>query len=267
MPMSARRLLGALQNEAIGAAEIASYVECDPAMAAGVLRTANSAAYGGFRVTTIREAVLRLGTANILNIVLGSTIARLKTKLPMYGLGENDLWLHSVAASLAVKAIQQERPTAKIPDSTAVAALLHDLGKLVMSRYMCADVESILALAADRRLTFVEAERDLLGCDHTEVGGALARHWGLPDELVRAIEGHHCAALFEPTLAMDAVMVANLAAKSISSGLGAEGMNLTVDSGALDRLGLNFPAYSRVVLQTLTWASEVKAAYRSAAAA
>jgi putative nucleotidyltransferase with HDIG domain len=265
MPMSARRLMGALQNENVGAVEIAGYIEHDPAMAAGVLHSANSAAYGGASLASLRDAVLRLGTSNILNIVLGGTMARLKARLPLYGLEEDDLWLHSVSASTAVKVLQQERPGAEIPDGAAVAALLHDIGKLVMTRYMKADAGAIVSLATERGITFVEAERELLGCDHTEVGGALARHWGLPHGVVEAIEGHHHDPLPSPTPTMDAVMVANVTAKSISAGLGAEGMNLHADAGSFKRLGLDFSGYSRVILQTLIWVNELKAAYRPAA--
>jgi putative nucleotidyltransferase with HDIG domain len=265
MPMSARRLMGALQNHDIGAAEIAAYIEHDPAMAAGVLHTANSAAYGGVALGSLRDAVLRLGTSNILNIVLGGTMARLRARLPLYGLEEDDLWLHSVSASTAVKVLQHERPAANIPDSAAIAALLHDIGKLVMTRYMKVDAGAIVSVAAERGITFVEAERDLLGCDHTEVGGTLARHWRLPADIVDAIEGHHRQPMAMPTATMDAVMVANVTAKSINAGLGAEGMNLYADAGAFHRLGLDFSGYSRVILQTLTWVTELKAAYLTAA--
>jgi putative nucleotidyltransferase with HDIG domain len=265
MPMSARRLMGALQTGNVGATEIASYIEHDPAMAAAVLHSANSAAYGGMALASLRDAVLRLGTSNILSLVLGGTMARLKARLPLYGLEEDDLWLHSVAASTAVKVLQHERPAANIPDSAAVAALLHDIGKLVMTRYMKADAGAIVSVAAERDITFVAAEHELLGCDHTEVGGALARHWGLPRGIVEAIEGHHDDPLVSPTVTMDAVMVANVTAKSISAGLGAEGMNLHADPGSFHRLGLDFTGYSRVILQTLTWVNELKAAYRPAA--
>jgi putative nucleotidyltransferase with HDIG domain len=265
MPISARRLMQALQDEDIGAAEIASYVECDPAMAADVLRTANSAAYGGMALVNLRAAVLRLGTATILNIVLGGTMRRLRIDVPMYGLGENELWIHSVAASLAVRALQQERHALAVPDTASVAALLHDIGKLVLARYLRADATAILEIAVDRHIPFVEAERSLLGCDHSEVGGALARHWGMPADIVDAVERHHQVPLVDPTPVMDAVVLGNLVAKCVAAGLGAEGMNLHVDAGTFQRLGLNFAGYSRIILQTANWLDELKQSYRAAA--
>jgi putative nucleotidyltransferase with HDIG domain len=266
MPMTAHRLMRVLQDDDAGPARIAGLVEFDPAMASAVLRLANSGAYGGsVRIANLREAVARLGTAKMVDMVLGDSLQRLKTNVPMYGLGEDELWLHSVAASLAVRAIQQERRSAGIPEAASVAALLHDIGKLVMARFLKADVQAILARSAEQGITFVRAERELLGCDHAEVGGALGRHWGLPDEMIDAIEHHHDTPTAPPTPLRDAVVVANIVAKTIGAGLGAEGHNLYVDANAPKRLGLDFAGFSRVTLQTMTSLQELKASYNKAA--
>jgi putative nucleotidyltransferase with HDIG domain len=189
----------------------------------------------------------------------------MKSNVPMYGLGENELWLHAVAASLAVRALQQERPKASIPEAATVAALLHDIGKLVMARFLKADVQALVARSEEQGITFVEAERELFGCNHAEVGGALGRHWGLPDEVTDAIEHHHETPTGTPTTLRDAVVVANIVAKTIGAGLSAEGHNLYVDPNAPKRLGLNFAGFSRVTLQTMTNLEELKASYKTAA--
>ena len=266
MPMTAHRLMRVLHDDDAGPARIAGCVEFDPAMASAVLRLANSAAYGGaVRIASLREAVARLGTSKIVDIVLGDSLQRLKANVPMYGLGEDELWLHSVAASLAVRALQQERRRAGIPEAASVAALLHDIGKLVMARFLKADAQAILARGAEQGITFVEAERGLLGCDHAEVGGALGRHWGLPDEVTDAIEHHHQTPAAPPSALRDAVVVANIVAKTIGAGLGAEGHNLYVDPNAPKRLGLDFAGFSRVCLQTMTSVQELKQTYSAAA--
>ena len=266
MPVSVQRLMRALEDEDVGPAEIATFVENDPAMTSSVLRLANSAAYAGaWSAISLRAAIVRLGKAKILDTVLGGAIQKLKANVPMYGLGEDELWVHSAAAQLAVRALQQEVPSAGIPDSAATAALLHDLGKIILGRYMKADARVILGLSRMKAFTFVEAERELLGCDHTEAGAALARHWGLPDEIVRAIESHHEDPIADPSPTLDAVVVANLVAKSVNAGLGAEGLNLKIDQASTRRLGLNLTLFSRVCLQTHTQLIELKRAYSVAA--
>lgn len=262
LPITVQRLLKVLEDEEVGPAQIAEFVQYDPAVASTVLRLANSAAYGGWtQITTLRDAVVRLGVTKILDIALGDHLRRLKVAAPLYDLAEDDLWLHSAAASLAVKALQREVPRAGIPESASIAALVHDIGKLVMVRYLKADVSSILRRRDDRGISFVEAERDLFDTDHAEVGGEMARRWGFPDDIQVAIERHHQVPVVEPSPTLDAVMVANLAAKAIGTGLGAEGMDIRVDDKTHRRLGLDFAGFSRVCIQTMVWLKEVKASY------
>ena len=262
LPVTAQRLMKALDDEEIGPARIAEFVQYDPAVASTVLRVANSAAYGGWnRVDNIRDAVVRLGAARLLDIVIGDYLRKIKANAPLYDLAEDDLWLHSASASLAVKALQKERPRAGIPETASIAALVHDIGKLVMVRFMKADVKQILALRDERGLAFFEAERELFGCDHAEVGGEMARRWGFPDDIAAAIECHHQVPVARPNPTIDAVIIANLVAKALGTGLGAEAMDLRLDEQVNWRLKLDFPGFSRVCIQTMTWFKELKASY------
>ena len=223
---------------------------------------AYEAASGGWnKVDNVRDAVVRLGASKLLDIVLGDYLKRLKVNAPLYDLAEDDLWLHSAAASLAVKALQRERPRAGIPETASVAALVHDIGKLVMVRFMKADVKQILALRDSRRIAFAEAERELFGCDHAEVGGAIGRQWGFPADITDAIEHHHQVPVQRPSPTVDAVIIANLAAKAIGTGLGAEGMDLRLDEQVNRRLKLDFAGFSRVCIQTMNWLKDLKASY------
>lgn len=262
LPVTVQRLIRALNDENVGPAQIGEIVQYDPAVASSVLRLANSAAYGGWsRTETIRDAVVRLGKAKILDIVLGDHLKRLKMAAPLYDLAEDELWLHSAAASLAVKALIRERPRAGIPESASVAALVHDVGKLVMVRYLKADVSAILALRDQRKIAFVEAERELFGCDHSEVGGAMAKRWGFPEDIQMAIARHHEVPLGDSTPTLDAVVLANLAAKAVGTGLGAEGMDIRIDDRCQRRLKLDFAGFSRVCVQTMVWLKDVKTNY------
>ncbi len=262
LPVTAQRLVKALEDEDVGPARIAEFVQYDAAVASTVLRVANSAAYGGWNtIDSIRDAVVRLGAAKLLDIVLGDYLKRLKVAAPMYDLAEDDIWLHSASASLAVKALQRERPRAGIPETASVAALVHDIGKLVMVRFMNADVKQILALRDERGIAFFEAERELFGCDHAEVGGEMARRWGFPQDIADAIEHHHQVPVASPNPTVDAVVIANLAAKAVGTGLGAECMDIRLDEHVNRRLKLDFAGFSRVCMQTMNWLKDLKASY------
>jgi putative nucleotidyltransferase with HDIG domain len=260
MPVTAQRLVALMQGEDVSLAKIAELVEFDQAIAASVLRLARSWAHAGARPPeTVRDAVVRVGTIPLLNLVLGEYLARLRTAAPLYDLSEDDLWAHAAAAQLAVRALMQECPSANLPAVATTAALLHDIGKLVMSRCLNASVDTIVRHAKAQHITFVEAEQQLFGINHAAVGAAIAIEWHFPDVVTDAIARHHDAQLGPSTPVLDAVVIANMVAKNIGMGLGAEGFNLSVDSECVRRLGLDFTRYARVCLQTDTWLRELRA--------
>jgi putative nucleotidyltransferase with HDIG domain len=266
LPVTARRLSAMLGDESVNIREIADIVEYDAAVAANVVRVANSAAYAGrYPVERVRDAVVRLGTANLLTIVLGDYLRTFRVAAPLYDLTEDDLYLHSAAASLMIKAMAGEtnRP---LPAPASIAALLHDIGKLIMVRYLKADVSALQSLCKKRKITFVDAEREVLGCDHAEVGGAVARNWGFPNEIILAIEQHHRVVPGGNGVVLDAVMLANYAAKSIGIGLGAEAFNIPMDyEGSRQRLGMSLESFERACAQASIWLADRKKAIDSAA--
>ncbi len=263
LPITLQKLVVILDQEEVKTSEIVQVIEFDGAVAANILRVANSARFGGrFEITNLRDAVVRLGTSTLLEIALGAQLRDLRIAAPLYDLTEDELWLHGAAASMAVKALSREARNGLIPQISTIAALIHDIGKLIMVRYLQADVSAILAICREKRVTFVEAERELLGCDHAEVGGAVARRWAFPESITQVIERHHQVPVVEPTPMLDVVMLANLAAKTIGVGLGMEGLNLRVEySGSRDRLGLPVEGFERACAQTAFWLRDLKKSY------
>lgn len=254
LPATARELVGLLRRPEASLRPISNLIELDEAIAATVLKAANSAAYSGFgRPASVREAIARLGTARLLDLILRDYLTRLQTAVPLYDLSEEDLWAHSAAAELAVEAIIAERPHLGLPSLALTAALLHDIGKLVTARHFKASCQEVLDCAATRGCTFVEAERRLFNTDHALVGAAIGREWGFPDLLVDAIARHHEVPLTDSTPVLDAVVVANLVAKTLGVGLGAEGLNFALEAPCAQRLGLDYPAFARVCLRTEEW--------------
>ena len=192
MPVTAQRPVALMNGEEVSAAKIAELVEFDQAIAASVLRMARSWAYGGSRPPeTVRDAIVRLGTVPLLNLVLGDYLTRIRRSAPLYDLSEDDLWAHAAASQLAVRALMQESPESKLPPVASTAALLHDIGKLVMSRCLNASVDTIVSHAKRNALTFVQAEQELFGVNHAAVGKAVAVEWHFPEVVTDAIARHH----------------------------------------------------------------------------
>lgn len=218
--------------------EIASH---DPALTARLLRIANSAAYGGLEpLATVRDAVVRLG-ANQVAAVAVALGARpyLEQKLPALHAAEGLLWRHSVAASLAVEGMPLAcglRP----PAEAFSAALLHDIGKVVLCRHLGDDAAQLLERAQQEGgLVSVRAESEILSVDHAELGALIAQAWKLPASLVEAIRLHHAVDQAPDALrdVCEAVYLADGVARTLVPGLGEAPADLAADPALLALAG------------------------------
>lgn len=192
LPASALRLARLVCDGAPDLTEVVDVVRCDQALTAAVLRAANSSwSASRTEVTTVHDAVVRLGAGPVLATVLAVDLrARLDVAVPELGLSEGDLWRHSVAALVAAEHLAR-CAGGRLPGATATAALLHDVGKLLMARFVDRALLGGVAGARDAGVPPVDAEREVLGVDHAELGALVAHSWGLPAPLVHGIGRHH----------------------------------------------------------------------------
>jgi putative nucleotidyltransferase with HDIG domain len=239
MSASIPRLARLAFDSEVGISEIARVIEYDQVITANVLHWANSAwSASESQVSSVKDAIVRFGIGHVIKLVIGKCLSKpLKAPLPGYELVENELWQHSVAAALAAEALEGIVHK-NLPAAAFTAALMHDIGKLLLERQLGPEIiDEIRHRIADRGISYIEAEQELLGTNHALVGGEIARFWKLPEPLVSAIEQHH-GEIHVPDLLLDSVQVANAAAKLIGVGLGTEQMNMTINPGVPRRLGL-----------------------------
>jgi HD-like signal output (HDOD) protein len=233
LPVSVTRLIALLADEDTPISAVAQVVSYDPALTGRLLHLANAAARrGSSPVVTVQDAVVRLGTGAVLTLSVSSAIKRRMSRaIPEYGLSEGDLWRHSVAAAVAAELLPRFAGRS-LPPETATAALLHDVGKLVMSRYLRPPVLELLEQARGSGLQRLEAEREVLLVHHGELAGLMAQAWRLPESIVQAIGAHHDPASVDSPLAY-AVHLADVVAKAIGAGLEDDNANPVADTEAM----------------------------------
>lgn len=193
IPMSGTKLANLVADPESSLESIIQVVSLDQALTARILRAANSAASAArSQITTVRDAVVRLGRSAILTLGFGAKVReQLQQSVPEFGLAENVLWRHSVAAALAVESMGV-LGKAPIPPEAYAAALLHDIGKLVLARFLDPELQSYVHRAQEEgRCNPLQAEMEILEVNHAELGGMVARHWGLPNSLALGIQYHH----------------------------------------------------------------------------
>jgi HD-like signal output (HDOD) protein len=237
LPPSVPVLAALVEHEDSDLGEIADVISLDPPLTAKLLRAANSAANAARSpITSVRGAVVRMGLDVTLSLAVGAVAhPRLNRSLPQYGYSEGQLWNHSVAASLAAELVAKR---CEAPSGSVAAALLHDIGKLIISRYLEPEIlERLARVREEQGCSPCEAEGEVLGVHSGEVGGLLAQHWKLPETIVQGIT-HHDNPNEAESLSADVVHMANLVAIGVGAGLGDEEEGLRPQVWSLERLGL-----------------------------
>ena len=216
IPMSGTKLANLIADPDSTLESMIEVVSLDQALTGRALRAANSAASAARSpITTVKDAVVRLGRSTMLTLGFGTKVRQqFQEALPEFGLAENVLWRHSVAAALVAESMGSMCKV-QIPAESYAAALLHDIGKLVLARFLDPDLLSYLQRAqSEGRCHPLEAEMEILEVNHAELGGLIARHWGLPSSIALGILYHHTPTEEHP-LVCHVVCVANVLAKSI----------------------------------------------------
>ncbi len=216
LPASATRLAALVSDAEVELNEVLEVVSLDQALTARLLRVANSAASASKSpVKTVKDAIVRLGNATVLALAVAGAVGRqMRTALPVIGFSEDQLWRHSVATALASERMKRfcKKP---VPSEAFTAALLHDIGKLILVRFLSPEIAALLTRAQNEgKLRRLQAELELIGAHHAELGGLISQRWGLPERLGRAIQYHHSPDELIDEVS-DVVAVANQAARSL----------------------------------------------------
>ncbi len=228
---------------------LADVLARDQALTAKVLRLANSALFGfPRRIGTLSDAVVLLGFSTIRSLVLaGSAFSVMDRALDGFGLNRGALWQHGMAVAVAARHLAQ-RAAPKETEEAFIAGLIHDLGKIVLDAYVSEQYQEILRLVQQESRPFSDAEREILGFEHSEVGALVGESWGLPETLVGAIR-HHLWPSGDPDEARLPCLVhlGYIAALSAGVGIGIDGLAYRMDPHALERLELDPSAVEEAI--------------------
>ncbi|WP_018962641.1 HDOD domain-containing protein [Coprothermobacter platensis] len=191
VPSVAMQVVKLLDQPDSNVRDVADVLAQDQGLTANVLKLANSAYYGmPRRVSLPVEAVALLGFKTVRSIVWSSVMEVLYNKpLVGYKLESGALWEHSLAAAVIGKYLANSFKL-KDPESFYVSGLLHDVGKLVLNIYLPVEFGKVIGLVEHGK-TFSEAEKEVLGYDHAEIGGLICDKWHLPENIVDGVRYHH----------------------------------------------------------------------------
>jgi HD-like signal output (HDOD) protein len=219
--------------------ELANLFETDQAIAAKILKLANSPYYGySGKITSIQRASVILGHRTLVELltVIG-TAGLLGSKLAGYWLDSGALWKHSLAVAFGSRIIASKTDPA-LSNDAFTSGLIHDVGKLILDQHIKERWELFEKFMGDGEHTFLDAEKKILDLDHAEVASEVCRNWNIPEPLTVAIRYHHHPSQSDSSELAYIVHVADAIAMMTGLGLGIDGTLYQMDDTAMAFLNL-----------------------------
>ncbi|MEW6445467.1 MAG: HDOD domain-containing protein [Pseudomonadota bacterium] len=203
LPVIAQRLLALDLESHEGERKLLELIEQDPFISAKLVGLANTPLFVmPQKVTRLSDAAMLLGLTRVKSVAMGIAIMTSVANKPLGRLDLDKLWLHSLAVALGMRTLAHAMPRERRPDDETLflVGLLHDIGYVVLARLDPIRSDALhMRLATDTSLTVSGFEREMFEMGHAELGAALARHWGLPEDIGAVLRDQHADAV-----AMDA---------------------------------------------------------------
>jgi putative nucleotidyltransferase with HDIG domain len=175
-----------------------------------MIRMVNSAFWGIRReIVSIREAIVYLGLEQVKNIVTTVSLFNVfQSKNPNFRVAA--IWEHGLGCAMISRRIA-EMIGFKDLEKAYLGGLLHDIGEVVLSQFSIDEFNQVVDLVKSNRVSFYDAENQVLGISHADFGDWFKEHWGFSEELAEVITMHHTPekARLNPDL-VSIVVLANL---------------------------------------------------------
>lgn len=194
LPIVYLKMMEELNSPESDIEKIGDIIAEDMGMTAKILQIVNSSFFGhaGGRISDTKEAVIYLGLDLLKALVLNIEVF---SKMPVNSDAKNcaaSIQEHSIkTGAIAGKIAEEVSFDPKFSDDLLIAALLHDLGRMLLIQYFSDQYKNVIQLAEQKSVQWLTAERQIFGTSHAEIGAYLLGLWGLPDSVIEGIAFHH----------------------------------------------------------------------------
>ncbi len=242
LPGIITRLSSLAEDGKVSVDEMAKVVTSDQVLSAKVLKLVNSPFYGfSGRISTVSKALILLGVNVVKSLAISSSIFDIMEKNIV------GLWEHSLGAAVAADIIAREL---NLPEREEIstAALLHDIGKVIIKIKLEEDYDHLVNVIKEKELPMIDCERELFNIDHAEIGEWLGKSWLLPEKLIEPIACHHHVEKSNAQRAKTAVVhVADVLTKASGFGFSGDDFVPHIQKAAWEKLGLTHLMLKEIV--------------------
>ncbi len=228
------RLLELLGEENYSISNVVNIVENDAILTTKILRAANSVAFSPrVPITSVTAAINNMGEKVIMGIAIESCAPKVfKEPLEGYMSGAGQMWDHSLCTAIGARLLSSYTKNESSSNLAFTAGLLHDIGKSVMSVILEGNAENIVGQCDGGKInSFLDAEKNVAGMNHAELGYELAQHWKLPEPLAMAIKYHHYPEKVDAKYKnlVYSVHLGDILAMMAGIGTGIDGLSYSID--------------------------------------
>ncbi|HCY84264.1 MAG TPA: two-component system response regulator [Desulfobacteraceae bacterium] len=214
LPSLYSRVMKELRSPEASTAGIGEIIAQDVGMTAKVLQLVNSSFFGMPRhVASPSEAVVLLGIDVVKTLILSIEVFSEYRERTLSIIPVSKVYEHCVRTGVIAKQIaRMEKKSKEAQDNAMIAGILHDLGRLLLAENFPEDYKAVMDHIKRTQCQIHEAEAEVLGVTHAEIGGYLLSLWGLPDDIVEGVVYHHhpAACIAEDFSICGVIHVANL---------------------------------------------------------
>lgn len=189
---SAMKAIKILQKKDFSINELIQVLKYDPSLTANIIKTANSAYYAHSKeIRNITTAINYLGREHLLPVIAVSASKKyFLEKLDGYEEHQGEQWEHNLAVAVISNEINYLEPSVN-PGALFTIALLHDIGKVVVSFFLTGRLNKLKELVEDDKVDFITAEEEILGLTHPQIGAAILKKWKFPEDFIEVVRFHH----------------------------------------------------------------------------
>ena len=234
-----QKLHEAMQDPDASFSDFSSIISSDPSLAVRLLRIANSPFYGlSSKVETIVHAMGIVGIDQLKELALATILVNQFEGIDKDLVNMQSFWMHSIVCGLAARAIAKNMGERHV-EPYYTASMLHDIGSLIIYKEIPDKAREILTRCKSEGLSLSTVEEEVLGFTHAEVGAVVFTKWGLPENLVAAVQYHHRPSEAKAHPLFPAIVhLADVIAYEMNLGTGGEPTIPVLDPTAIQRTAL-----------------------------
>jgi len=249
IPQVALKILRLIDEEEYDIKALTNEIRKDQVISAKTLKLCNSVIFAGSnKIESLDHALVYIGLQMLVKLVISASVDNLFSHAGSgYSLCKGGLFHHAIGTAVIAEKLANLTGLVK-SGSAYTAGLLHDIGKVVLDQYVSSASPLLYRESLQEGNNFLEAEKKILGTDHTAVGRELARRWSFPDSLIDVIRHHHNPEDATENLELaHIVYLADLLMARFHAGLELERLDTAALSSRLAVLGLSLERFPDIV--------------------